>query len=95
MATTALVIKENGTEQRLLFMTVPTETGVHVDLFLADENFMPIGTPSLGVNDKFEEDYHKQLRAISSEKGHYVAEYSTNPEWNPGYKPEDYESEPL
>jgi hypothetical protein len=95
MATTALVIIEEGIEKRILFMTVPTEKGVDVDLFLADENFIPVGTPSLGVDDKFEEDYHRQLRAISSDKGHFVAEYSTNPEWNPDYKPEENETESI
>lgn len=91
MATTALLIKnEDGTQERVLFMTCPTPNGVDVDLFLADENFLPMGTPSLGVDTKKEDEYHKLLRKQASEKGQFVEEHSTNPEWNPNYKPEDH-----
>jgi hypothetical protein len=90
MATTALSIKqEDGSEQRLLFMTTPTENGVDVDIHLADSDFMPTGTPSIGIDKKQEEEYHKQLRKEASEKGQFVKDHSTNPEWNPDYKPEE------
>lgn len=88
MATTAIKIGE----QRLLFMTVQKEKGVDVDIHMADEDFMPIGTPSLGFSEMDEPEYHTKLRIESAEKGQFVPENSTNPEWNPGYKAEDDES---
>jgi hypothetical protein len=93
MATTALLIKENGKEERVLFMTVPSPTGVDVDIFSADENFMPTGTPSIGVDEKQEDNYHMLLRKEANDRGQFVAEHSTNPEWNPGYISE--ENEPV
>lgn len=86
MATTALRINnpELG-EQRMLFMTAPTPTGIDIDIVLADAEFLPVGKPSLGAMNGSEEDYHKKLRVESSKKGQFVPEFSSNPEWNPGY----------
>lgn len=85
--TTALLIKEHGVEKRLLFMTVPTVGAIHVDLFLANENFEPIGQTSIGESPTItdEVEYHTRLRAEASERGQFVPECSTNPELNPGY----------
>ena len=87
MATTALEIKTNSVTQRLLFMTVDAGDGVmHVDIYKADENFLPEGTPSIGVSEHAsEEDYHKSLRGFAEEQGQFIADSSTNPEWNPSY----------
>lgn len=88
MATTALKIVKNEQEQRLLFMTVSRQDGrgLDVDIFKADNEFMPEGTPSLGVSEIVDEaEYHKALRANALQEGHFVPEFSTNPEWNPGY----------
>ena len=85
MATTALRIMKDGIEHRLLFMTVPTPTGVDVDIYPADEDFIPEGTASIGANNQQEHEYHIKLRKEASEKGQFVPEYSTNPEYNPGY----------
>ena len=83
MAVTAIQVDD----QKLLFMTVEAanrEGSLDVDIHLADENFMPIGKPSLGHRDGLnEEEYHKQLRKEAKEKGHFVKDHSTNPEWNP------------
>lgn len=88
MATTALKIVKNGQEERLLFMTVPREDGrgLDVDIFKATDEFMPEGTPSLGISEMVDEaEYHKALRDNALKEGHFVPEFSTNPEWNPGY----------
>ena len=85
MGTTALKITNDGVEKRLLFMTVPTEHGVDVDLYEANEEFMPIGKASIGASDKHEIEYHVELRKEASKKGQFVPEFSTNPEYNPGY----------
>ncbi len=90
MATTALQIEEeNGSIKRLLFMTVPTPTGVDVDIFMADEEFTPVGSVSLGISELNEVDYHTSLRQQASEKGQFIPDFSTDPQLNPGYKNEE------
>lgn len=87
MATTAIEITREDGPNRLLFMTAQTEAGIDVDVSLADGDFMPLGKTSLGMSPKHsdEESYHRSLREQAHEKGQFVPEYSTNPEWNPGY----------
>jgi hypothetical protein len=87
MATTALKFHTDGKVQRLLFMTVDKGNGViDVDIFTADEDFLPVGTPSVGVSEHAnDEAYHKSLRQFAAENNQFVSEHSTNPEWNPGY----------
>jgi hypothetical protein len=83
MPTTALKItKEDGTVNHIMMMTAPTPTGIDIDIQLTDANYMPVGKPSLGAMAKDEKEYHVELRKVSHEKGHFVPEYSTNPEWN-------------
>jgi len=93
MATTALKIPQiNGTEERLLFMTAPGNDGfLDVDIFRADEYYIPFGGTSIGTSQTqvTEEEYHRKLREEAHSKGHFVGNYSTNSEWNPeGYVPE-------
>ena len=87
MATTAIEITREDGPNRLLFMTVQTQAGIDVDVSLADADFMPLGTTSLGISPTHqdEETYHRTLRQQAHEKGQFVPNYSTNPEWNPGY----------
>lgn len=84
MATTALTIEGKN----LLFMTAPREDGnCDVDVYLANEDFMPTGTPSISAVKMDEETYHKDLRRLASEQGHFIKSFSTNPEWNADYLP--------
>ena len=87
MATTAIKITREDGPNHLLFMTASTEAGIDVDVSLADGDFIPLGTTSLGISPKHqdEESYHRTLRQQAHEKGQFVPDYSTNPEWNPGY----------
>lgn len=85
MATTALKILNRGVESRMLFMTAPTPTGVDVDVYSADENYLPFGSTSLGVDPRDEATYHIELRKQAIEHNHFVPDYSSNPEWTPGY----------
>ena len=84
MGVTALKIGET----RLLLMTVPKEDGgVDVDIYMANEDFYPEGKSSVGYAQQNEEEYHKELRFKSHERGHFISEFSTNPEWNPDWTP--------
>lgn len=65
---------------------------LQVELYSCDEEFIPQGSPSKSIHEKDEETYHKELRALAKEKGHFVPEESTDPEWNPDYKPEQDET---
>ena len=92
MPVTAIKILKEGKEERMLFMTAMRgEKGVDVDIYLANEEFMPMGTPSLGFSNDSEENYHRELRKQSQERGHFVPEFSTNREWNPDYVPGENE----
>lgn len=82
--TTAIKIEKDGKTERMLFMTVPkSENEVDVDIFLCNEEFEPMGTPSLGYSPQNEETYHTELRKQAKEKGQFVPEFSTNSELNP------------
>jgi len=94
MATTALKVENPGEEiVRVKFMTNPievpakdgngTKVFLDVELHTCDEDFIPKGRTSKTVQDRSEEEYHRDLRKQAAEKGHFVAEESTNPEWNP------------
>lgn len=94
MATTALKMEVPGQEPvRIKFMTTlieaPAKDGngtkvfLDVEVHLCDEEFIPKGRTSKTVQDRSEEEYHRDLRLQAAEKGHFVAEESTDPEWNP------------
>jgi hypothetical protein len=88
MAVTTIKTKREQEEVILMFMTVPKrdgQTGIDIDIFLADKDFEPYGKPSFGIDMRNEEEYHKELRKQASERGEFIAEASTNPEWNPNY----------
>ena len=84
MATTALRIDNNN----LMFMTATRPDGhCDVDVYMTNEDFVPMGKPSLSAVKMTEEEYHKDLRRLASEQGHLVKDFCTNPEWTPGYIP--------
>lgn len=86
MACTALKItKDDGTVQRIKIMTVQIPDLIDVDIFNCTEGFIPVGEPLMSQVEGVESEYHTKLRADASEKGHYVPEESTDPQWNPGY----------
>lgn len=96
MATTAIQIEKDGKVERVYFMTVQKENGeVDVDIYKANEEWIPEGKPSIGYAPMGEEEYHKQLRQLATERGQFVPSYSTNLEWNPGYNPDDYDFDKL
>jgi hypothetical protein len=95
MACTALKItKPGGTVDRIKFLTVWNPPQTDIDLYNCNENFEPIGDPMMTALVVDEESYHKKLRIGAIEKGHFVPEESTNPEWSPGYvePPEEIEA---
>ena len=96
MATTSIKTKkEDGEEVILMFMTAPKKDGgIDVDVFLANAENEPVGTPSIGYDLRTEEDYHKDLRRMALEKNEFIPDHSTNHEWNPGYvEPEEPEQD--
>lgn len=88
MATTSLTVKsETGEDINVTFITAETaENVIVVQVYKTDDDFNPVGTASISVAQfPSEEEYHKQLREEAGKRGQFVADYSTNPEWNPGY----------
>jgi hypothetical protein len=91
MALTSLEIDQKGTIHRLQFITEQHPTGLYVAVQSCTEKWIPIGAPSETTDIRDEETYHRELRIESIAHGTYVPQYSTDPQWNPGAKAEDYE----
>ncbi len=98
MPVTALKIGE----VKIKFMTTPTQyvqkedeykDFTKVEVCVCNEEFIPIGTPSVSIHEDPESKFHADLRLESSKYNHFIPEESTNPEWNPGYKEEENGSE--
>jgi hypothetical protein len=87
MAVTTIKTKKDQEDVILMFMTIPKNEGVgiDIDIFLADNDYEPYGKPSFGTDPRNEEEYHKELRKQASERGEFIPEASTHPEWNAGY----------
>lgn len=91
MALTSLKIEKDGMINYLQFMTDQLEDGIlRILLYVCDSSWEPLGEPQISGDRRTEEDFHVQLRISATEKGHYVPEFSTDPEWNVGYKPEEH-----
>jgi len=77
------------------FMTVWNPPQTDVDLYHCKDDFEPVGDPMMTALLVEEEAYHKKLRLEASEKGHFIPEESTDPQWNPGYvePPEEIEDD--
>ena len=84
MATTAIKIENpDGTITRAKFMTVSQGIHCDVDVYQCNEQFIPIGEPGIGVSPMDEPEYHIKLRKEADEKGQFVREESTDPQYNP------------
>jgi hypothetical protein len=83
MPCTAIKFQKDGRDVRLKFMTVINGEQLDVDAFACDENFIPVSGPEMTTMLMDEEEYHRNLRKDAHERGHFVKEESTNPEWNP------------
>jgi hypothetical protein len=70
------VVSEDGTT---------TKDFITVDLVQCDEDFIPSSDGSRTIDERSHEEYHKMLRVEAIEKGHFIPEQSTDPQWNPGY----------
>lgn len=89
MATTSVRMPwRDGTVRNLQFVTEQFETGLYVAVHICDQNWVYIDKwPGQTTDPRTEEEYHRELRSSSSQQGHFVPQYSTDPEWNPGYLP--------
>jgi hypothetical protein len=92
MALTSLKIEKDGMINYLQFATDQLEDDIlRILLYVCNPDWEPLGDPQISGDRRTEEDFHIQLRLSATEKGHYVPEYSTDPQWNPGYKKEEHE----
>ena len=94
MATTALEI--GG--KKLKIMTIPAPVSktddendvkmfTKVTLYECDQDFMPMDLGAVTIHEDDEETYHRQLREVANQSGHFVSSQSTDYKWNPGYNP--------
>ena len=91
MPVTALEVPKGDNIVKIMFITTQTsENEVYLDLYTCDEQFIPSGEPIRKIIETDEYTYHTKLRNDAITHGHFRPDYSTNPEWNPGYvEPED------
>jgi hypothetical protein len=74
----------------LQFVTDPLEDGIlRILLYTCGADWLPIGEPQRSGDIRTEEDYHRNLRIEATKQGHYVKEFSTDPQWNPDYIEEE------
>lgn len=83
MATTAIKITKDGVTMRSKFMTVSQGIHCDVDVYKCNDEFVPIGEPSIGVSEMDEPEYHIKLRKEADSRGQFIREESTDPQWNP------------
>ena len=92
MPATTIKIEKDGTETRLMFITDQVDKTLTINVYPCNESYIPQGRPVTStLIDREEEDYHKNLRKDAMERDQLVKGFCTNPEWNPDYKPEDYD----
>jgi hypothetical protein len=84
MALTALKINNKN----IVAITDQNDGYLVISVYDADDIFRPLGNPDRYESIDSEQVWHTALRIGASKKGHYVKEYSTNPEWNSDYKEE-------
>ena len=85
MATTSLKVKKDDQVFNIQFFTMPNEKGLMIDLGVYDNDWQLIRTLGKSFETKTEEEYHKQLRFESDQRGELEKSMCTNPEWNPNY----------
>lgn len=94
MATTALEI--DG--KKLKIMTLPAPVNktddendvkvfTQVTLYSCDQDFMPMDVGAVTIHEDDEETYHRNLREVAHQAGHFIPDQSTDYKWNPGYNP--------
>src|SRR6188768_2693786 len=85
MAATALKKKVGEETTYIMIVSLPSEEGVDLALHLTGPDYKIDSTkrPEYGVDKRDEETYHRSLRIGASKVGHFVKDFSTNPEWNP------------
>ncbi len=91
MPVTSLEIVDK-TIKKIQFITTSIDSLLEVEIYLCGENWNPISKIGRSIDDRSEEDFHKQLRKDASEKGQLVKKYCTDPEWNPDFNPDLYEN---
>lgn len=85
MAATALKITKGEQTYHLLMVTVKGENGTDIAIHNVKSDYIieQGSKPEYGVSNKEEDLYHKDLRVDALKAGHFMPEFSTNPEWNP------------
>jgi hypothetical protein len=58
-----------------------------VTLYSCDLDFMPMDVGAVTIHENDEENYHRELRAVAHQAGHFIPSQSTDYKWNPDYNP--------
>lgn len=84
MSVTSLQITKEGEITRIKIMTLPSDvSGIIIDAYNCNEEFIPVGKPLQSTDPRDEETYHRELRKLAEIHGQFVKEESTDSDWNP------------
>lgn len=79
---------KDGSKRKMQFVTIPvSEKLIQVSVYSCDTNWVSLDDPAVTWDERNEETYHRQLREQADAKGELVRQYTTDPEWTPGYTP--------
>jgi hypothetical protein len=81
MPVTSIKIGDN----KLMFITQQFDKMLSINLYICDDDYVPVGKPHVSELEIDEETYHRNLRKESIERDQFMQGFSTNPEWTPGY----------
>lgn len=86
---------KDGSKRKMQFVTYPlNEKLIQVNVYSCDQNWVSLDDPAITFDERDEETFHRQLREQADAKGELVRQYTTDPEWTPGYEPtEDQDRE--
>ena len=92
MPVTSIKATQGDKETHLQFITTSIDSLLEVEIYLCNEQWIPQLKVGRSVDERSEEEYHKQLRKDAYDREQLVKKYCTDPEWNPDFNPDLYEN---
>jgi hypothetical protein len=85
---------KDGSKRKMQFVTYPlNEKVIQISVYSCDANWVSLDDPATTFDERDEETFHRELRKAADAKGELVRQYSTDPEWTPGYEEAKHEDD--
>lgn len=92
MPVTSIKTVQGDKETNLQFLTTSVGELLEVEIYLCNDQWIPQIKIGRSIDNRSEEDYHKELRKDAHDREQLVKKYCTDPEWNPDFNPDLYEN---